>query len=141
MGRTLILYDSYAFNAVLNACSHTRLPEERLEAFTIACSTLILQREWAKPDHTTYGIFLQVCARLLPKDETRQWSVVETVFNSCIQEGQCGELVLKNLKEAAGMERFEALVGRFLTDDHLDIPAQWRRNVAGDSTSALKFRL
>ena len=33
------------------------------------------------PDHTTYGIFLQGCTQLLPKDERRKWSVVETVFN------------------------------------------------------------
>ncbi|KAL7542995.1 hypothetical protein ACHAXR_012279, partial [Thalassiosira sp. AJA248-18] len=60
---------TYAFNAVLNACAHTRNPEERLEAFTILCSTLILQSDWARPDHTTYGTFLQACARLLPRDE------------------------------------------------------------------------
>jgi len=34
--------NTYAFNAVLNACAHTRYPEEKVEAFTILCSTLIL---------------------------------------------------------------------------------------------------
>eukprot|EP00578_Thalassiosira_sp_NH16_P014404 CAMPEP_0181114562 /NCGR_PEP_ID=MMETSP1071-20121207/20961_1 /TAXON_ID=35127 /ORGANISM="Thalassiosira sp., Strain NH16" /LENGTH=999 /DNA_ID=CAMNT_0023198703 /DNA_START=126 /DNA_END=3126 /DNA_ORIENTATION=- len=121
---------TYAFNAVLNACAHTRHPDERLEAFTILCSTLILLKDWAKPDHTTYGTFLQACARLLPRDEARKWRVVEAVFDSCTKEGQCGDLVLKELKGVASPELYEALVGRFLTEDGLDIPLQWRRNVA-----------
>ena len=128
--------NTYAFNAVLNACAHTRYPEEKVEAFTILCSTLILQRKWAKPDHTTYGVFLQGCSRLLPKNETRKWRVVETVFNSCTKEGQCGSLVLSTLKQQP--ELYEALVGRFLTDDGLEIPLQWRRNIASrkDSTAS-----
>jgi len=126
--------NTYAFNAVLNACAHTRYPEEKVEAFTILCSTLILQRKWAKPDHTTYGIFLQGCSRLLPKNETRKWRVVETVFNSCTKEGQCGSLVLSTLKQQP--ELYEALVGRFLTDDGLEIPLQWRRNISSRKDSA-----
>ena len=120
---------TYAFNAVLNACAHTRNDEEKLEAFTILCSTLILQKKWTVPDHTTYGIFLQGCTRLLPKDERRKWSVVETVFNSCVKEGQCGDLVLDSLKTQP--ELYELLVVKFLTDDNFDIPLKWRRNVAG----------
>eukprot|EP00571_Detonula_confervacea_P016795 CAMPEP_0172297232 /NCGR_PEP_ID=MMETSP1058-20130122/335_1 /TAXON_ID=83371 /ORGANISM="Detonula confervacea, Strain CCMP 353" /LENGTH=912 /DNA_ID=CAMNT_0013006357 /DNA_START=96 /DNA_END=2834 /DNA_ORIENTATION=+ len=120
---------TYAFNAVLNACAHTRLPEEHLEGFSILCSTLILLREWTKPDHTTYGRFLQACARLLPRDETRKWRVVETVFNSCVKEGQCGELVLRNLKNAASPELYYDLVGDG------EIPSHWRRNVAGRKDS------
>ena len=85
----------------------------------------------ATPDDTTYGTFLQACVRLLPQDESRKWLVVETVFNSCVKEGQCGELVLKNLKGVATPELYDVLVGRFLTDDGLDVPLQWRRNVAG----------
>ena len=127
-GNNLAKPNTYAFNAVLNACAHTRYSEEKVEAFTILCSTLILQRKWAKPDHTTYGIFLQGCSRLLPKNETRKWRVVETVFNSCTKEGQCGSLVLSTLKQQP--ELYEALVGRFLTDDGLEIPLQWRRNIA-----------
>eukprot|EP00579_Thalassiosira_antarctica_P017121 CAMPEP_0201946168 /NCGR_PEP_ID=MMETSP0903-20130614/54282_1 /ASSEMBLY_ACC=CAM_ASM_000552 /TAXON_ID=420261 /ORGANISM="Thalassiosira antarctica, Strain CCMP982" /LENGTH=874 /DNA_ID=CAMNT_0048489261 /DNA_START=64 /DNA_END=2686 /DNA_ORIENTATION=- len=110
---------TFAFNAVLNACAHTRFPEERLEAFTILCSTLILQRDWAKPDHTTYGTFFQACSRLLPTDETRKWRVVEAVFNSCVKEGQCGQMVVRNLKNVASPELYDAMVGRFLTDDGL----------------------
>ena len=118
----------------MNACSHTRYPDERLEAFTILCSTLILQRKWAKPDHTTYGTFLQGCARLLPRDEARKWTVVETVFNSCVKEGQCGELVLSSLAQQP--ELYEALVGRFLTDEGLIVPSQWQRNVVGKKDRA-----
>mmetsp|Transcript_16323 Transcript_16323/g.34510 ORF Transcript_16323/g.34510 Transcript_16323/m.34510 type:complete len:896 (-) Transcript_16323:21-2708(-) len=121
---------TFAFNAVLNSCAHTRHSEERLEGFTILCSTLILLKEWARPDHTTYGTFLQGCSRLLPTDEARKWRVVETVFNKCVVEGLCGQTVVKNLKDVASPELYDALVGRYRTDDGLDIPLDWRRNVA-----------
>ena len=76
-------------------------------------------------------LFLQACARLLPRHEARKWRVVEAVFGSCVNEGQCGANVLRNLQGIASPELYEALVGRFLTDDGLDIPMRWKRNVAG----------
>lgn len=123
--------NSYAFNAVLNAACHTRFPDERLEGFTILCSTLILQKDWAKPDHTTYATFLQGCDRLLPSDELRKFRVLETVMNACVKDGQASELVLKNLKGVASDEMYESLVGRFLSDDGVSTPLQWRKNVDG----------
>ena len=57
--------------------------------------------------------------------------MVEAVFNSCVKEGQCGQMVVRNLKNVASPELYDAMVGRFLTDDGLDVPLQWRRNVAG----------
>ncbi|KAL7520847.1 hypothetical protein ACHAWX_005551 [Stephanocyclus meneghinianus] len=70
----------YAFNGVLTACSHTYLREEKVQAFTILVSTLILIREWTKPDDTTYGVLLKGCDRLLPKDENRKKQVLNLVF-------------------------------------------------------------
>lgn len=55
--------------------------------------------------------------------------MVETVFNACVSEGQCGELVLRNLKSTASPELYMAMVGKFLGADGLDIPLQWSRNV------------
>jgi pentatricopeptide repeat protein len=70
----------YAFNAVLTACAHTYPREEKVQAFTILVSTLIMIREWTKPDNTTYGVLLKGCERLLPKDETRKKQVLDLVF-------------------------------------------------------------
>jgi|EP01082_Thalassiosira_pseudonana_P008879 hypothetical protein len=70
----------FAFNSVLNACAHTYVREEKVEAFTILVSTLLMIRQWSKPDDTTYGVLLKACNRLLPKDEDRKRQVCDLVL-------------------------------------------------------------
>lgn len=120
-----------AFNGVLNACAHTRSPYEKVEAFTILVSTLLMSQNYTTPDHVTYGTFLKACSRLLPKDEAaRKWRVVEAVFQSCCREGLVDDSVLRQLKHTAPPDLYIAMVGKFLNiDGSLDIPHEWRRNV------------
>lgn len=90
----------YAFNGVLSASAHThhtRLPEERLEAFTILVSTFLLLREWSEPNDSTYILFFQACGRLLPKGHRLYEQVVETVVYSCIRDNQMSENVMRAL--------------------------------------------
>ena len=90
----------YAFNGVLSASAHThhtRLPEERLEAFTILVSTFLLLREWTEPNDSTYILFFQACERLLPKGHRLYEQVIETVVYSCVRDGQMSANVIRAL--------------------------------------------
>ena len=72
--------DLMAFNGVLNACAYTSLPDEKVEAFSILVSTLLLKQKYAQPHHSSYYTFLKACYKLLPKDESRKKRVIEAVF-------------------------------------------------------------
>ena len=90
----------YAFNGVLSASAHThhtRLPEERLEAFTILVSTFLLLREWVEPNDSTYILFFQACDRLLPKGHRLYEQVIETVVYSCVRDGKMSANVISAL--------------------------------------------
>ncbi|KAL7498613.1 hypothetical protein ACHAWT_007787 [Skeletonema menzelii] len=91
----------YAFNGVLSASAHThhtRLPEERLEAFTILVSTFLLLREWTEPNDSTYILFFQACEKLLPKGHRLYEQVIETVVYSCVRDGQMSANVIRALR-------------------------------------------
>jgi hypothetical protein len=70
----------YTFNGVLTACALTYQREEKVQAFTILVSTLIMIREWTKPNDQTYKVLLTACERLLPADEARKKQVLDLVF-------------------------------------------------------------
>lgn len=71
---------THAFNGVLTACAHTYIDEEKVQAFSILINTLILIRQWAKPDDTTYRMLLKACERLLPSDEAKKAQVISLVL-------------------------------------------------------------
>ena len=79
----------YTFNGVLTACAHTYIREEKVQAFTILVSTLIMIRQWTKPDDTTYRVLLKACERLLPVDKARKKQVLGLVFREL--EFQCDD--------------------------------------------------
>lgn len=70
----------YAFNGGLNACATTGPADERIQAFTILVSCLIMIREWTKPDDATYKVLVKACERLLPAEEARRKQVIDLVF-------------------------------------------------------------
>eukprot|EP00956_Cyclotella_meneghiniana_P026184 scaffold55952_cov74-Cyclotella_meneghiniana.AAC.3 len=93
---------THAFNGVLAACAHTYVDEEKVQAFTILINTLIMIREWAKPDDTTYRMLLKACERLLPSDEAKKAQVVS--------------LVLRELKYQCNDPNFHAsMIDKFMT--------------------------
>ena len=93
---------THAFDGVLAACAHTYVDEEKVQAFTILINTLIMIREWAKPDDTTYRMLLKACERLLPSDEAKKAQVVS--------------LVLRELKYQCNDTNFHAsMIDKFMT--------------------------
>jgi hypothetical protein len=115
------------YNAVLNACEFSvGETSEMEEAFRVACETLeeIRSRDYLTPDDITYGTFLGVIAKLMPKSETRN-EFVELVFKRCCADGQLGPVTLKKLSDAASVSSIKRLLG----GNEENVPAKWTRNL------------
>lgn len=151
----------FSYNAVLNACAYTYGDDqEKDETFRTACHVFDELRNlknmdennedsgpegnYFRANHVTYGTFLQVCARLMPKGESMsRRTIVEAIFRKCCQDGQVGAYALDQLWEAAPRDLYWALleeggVGdkvrrRTWGDEEMvtvaDLPAKWTRNV------------
>ena len=121
----------YSFNACLNACAHTFNRKDKVDAFRVVVSTLLLLQEYTKPDHTTYGTLLKAWSILIPKDDERRSRIVSSVFRQCCLEGQVGTMVLNQLRFAASPELYKTLIGKTMQEEVnlKSIPSQWSRNV------------
>lgn len=121
----------FTFNAVLNACAYTFNQNEKVDAFMVIVSTLVLLQEFTKPDHTTYGTLLKAWCNLIPKDDERRARIVRSVFRQCCKEGQVGNMVMQQLKYAATPELYRALTGKDVTQDIKisNLPTNWSKNV------------
>jgi len=121
----------FTFNAVLNACAFTFDQKEKVDAFIVAVSTLVIIPKFAKPDHTTYGTLLKAWCNLIPKDDDRRTRAVNSVFRQCCRDGQVGSMVLQQLKYAASPELYRTLIGKDITVEVniSNFPPQWSRNV------------
>lgn len=121
----------FPFNACLNACAYTFDQKEKVDAFLVAVSTLVLLQEYTKPDHTTYGTLLKAWCNLIPKDDERRQRVVKSVFTQCCKEGQVGTMVMQQLKYAASPDLYRELVGMDVKDDvkMASLPSHWSQNV------------
>jgi hypothetical protein len=121
----------FTFNAVLNSCAYTFNPKEKMDAFTVIVSTLVLLQEFTKPDHTTYGTLLKAWCNLIPKDDERRTRIVSTVFRQCCNDGQVGNMVMHQMKYAASAELYRSLIGKEITQEVQisNLPSKWSRNV------------
>jgi hypothetical protein len=121
----------FTFNACLNSCAFTFEQKEKVNAFCVAVSTLVLLQEYTKPDHTTYGTLLKSWCNLIPKDDERRPRAVKSVFLQCKKDGMVGPMVMQQLKYAASPDLYSTLVGRDITEDFeiSSLPFQWSRNV------------
>ena len=121
----------FTFNACLNACAYTFDQKEKVDAFRVAVSTLVLLQEYTKPDHKTYGTLLKAWCNLIPKDDERRDRVVNSVFRQCCKDGQVGLMVMQQLQFAASPELYRTLVGSDITAEVKisSLPLQWCRNV------------
>ena len=116
------------YNALLNACEFTRGDEPDMEhAFAVACETLdeVRSSDYLAPDDITYGTFLGVISKLMPKSDTRN-QLVELVFKRCCIDGQVGPVVLKKLKDAASVSLCKKLLGDVKEEN---LPPKWTCNV------------
>jgi len=121
----------YAFNACLNACAYTHNQKEKVDAFRVAVSTLVLLQKYCKPDHTTYGTLIRAWSNLFPKDDERRDNIIDSVFKQCCKEGQLGLMVLQQLKFAASPELYRSLLGKEITDEVnlTELPPEWSKHV------------
>jgi len=121
----------YTFNACLNACAYTFDQAEKVDAFIVAVSTLVLLQEYTKPDSVTYGTLLKAWCNLIPNEDERRHRIVNSVFLQCCKDGQVGSMVMQQLQYAATPELYRTLVGKDVNDDVnlSSLPWQWTRNV------------
>lgn len=121
----------FAFNACLNSCAFTFEQREKVNAFSVAVSTLVLLQEYTKPDHTTYGTLLKAWCNLIPKDDERRTRAVKSVFLQCCKDGMVGPMVMQQLKYAASPELYHLLVGKDISSEvrMSSLPQAWSRNV------------
>jgi hypothetical protein len=123
---------THSYNAVLNACAFVRGAEKtRLEAFEIAMKTYDMLKEKGMPDHTTYGTLLRICATLVPAADTKREALVSEIFEKACETGNCGRLVITQLRFASTQDQFVRLTGRESHDqiNFKDFPKSWNRNV------------
>lgn len=130
-GNSMVKPTVFTFNAVLNACAYTFNPNEKVDAFMVIVSTLVLLQEFTKPDHTTYGTLLKAWCNLIPKDDDRRSRIVSSVFRQCCKDGQVGNMVIQQLKFAASPELYRSLIGRDITQEIKlsNLPTKWSRNL------------
>jgi hypothetical protein len=121
----------YAFNACLNACAYTHNQKEKVDAFRVAVSTLVLLQKYCKPDHTTYGTLIRAWSNLFPKDDERRDKIIDSVFQQSCKEGQMGQMVLQQLKFAASPDLYRSLLGKDIADEVClaELHPEWSKNV------------
>jgi pentatricopeptide repeat protein len=126
-GRDALRPTVVTFNALLNACEYTNSTDlkEKEEAFTVACLTFDEVRQELKPTHTTYGTFLGLVSKLMPKSDARS-DIAELVFRRCCKDGQVSQYVLRKLKATVSLSLYRQML-RGRTEDNL--PRSWTANV------------
>ena len=128
--------NEFSYTSVLNSCAFAVEVDARgrSRALDTAIFTLkeLKNSHYGDPNHITYGTYFKACANLLSIDDERRRVCVEPVFLQCIRDGQCGEIVLTHLRDAAPTDLYEKLLGEFIVSDAIsvqDIPLEWRCNV------------
>jgi len=152
----------FIYTSVLNtACypcikgNEEEVQEAKKEAFEVALSVYeeILESEHVRPNHVTYGAFLNACHRLLAKKDERRNTIIKKTFRQAILHGQVGTVVLQKLLLAAGQSEFKRLVfcevqierkGNIVVPESNNInmealgkqlPYEWSKNVKGEKRS------
>ncbi|CAB9517792.1 Pentatricopeptide repeat-containing protein [Seminavis robusta] len=115
------------YNAVLNACEYTNSTDvkEQEEAFAVGCVTFDEVRQEFRPTHTTYGSFLGVVSKLMPKSDARN-EIAELVFKRCCKDGQVSAYVLRKLKATVSLSQYRQML-RGKSEERL--PRSWTANV------------
>ena len=119
---------NFSYNAALNACAEcVHIENAPLgDAFKTALEIFTeLRKSKVKADHVTYGNMLR-CSRLLPEGEKRD-KFVSATFRLCCDQGFMNDFVLRDLRESAGPDLLEELLGRNPDVDMYALPREWSR--------------
>ena len=153
----------YTYTSVINTACYpciqgadkSEVEEMKSKAFVVALKTMeeMLESENVRPNHVTYGAFLNACHRLLSELDDRRMSVVERVFLHAKEDGQVGRVVLQKLwLVIASREKFVRLLSpeednedypfimMIMEDENFDMEAiyqgyllpEWKCNVKGE---------
>ena len=127
------------YTSVLNSCAFTFVENDlsKRKALDVAIFTLeeLQESHYGSPNHITYGMFLKACANLMSTDDERWQRIVEPVILQCRRDGCVGELVLKQLQNAAPEQLYQNLLDDVVDRDKMtlikfsDLPEEWRCNV------------
>ena len=159
------------YTAVLNACARPVDDDEKQESYDIAVltmeeilllskassaegsrrrrqrgSTVQNQKELVSPNFLTFAAFLGVCSYTLLPSSQRD-DIVERTFQQCCEYGQCGQIVLEKLKQAASPTLYQKLLGEYLQPSDGEenyyhastgvlntqaLPRAWTRHIRGE---------
>lgn len=127
------------YTAVLNSCAFAAGdPSIRRKALDTAIFTLeeLQKSRYGQPNQITYGTFIKACANLLPDDDEFRRNVIKRAFLQCCQDGQVGDMVLRQIRRAAPADLMEELLSDILEQTSRgtvisvnDLPLEWRCNV------------
>ena len=127
------------YTSVLNSCAFTFVENDlsKRKALDVAIFTLeeLQESHYGSPNHITYGMFLKACSNLMSTDDERWQRIVEPVLLQCRRDGCVGELVLKQLQNAAPEHLYHNLLDDVVDRDKMavikfsDLPEEWRCNV------------
>ena len=126
------------YTSVINACACPALESEKEESFLIAERALNElnqnQRQYGFPNFLTYAAFLRVCATTLEPGAARD-ETVRSMFTTCCDAGQVGDVVLRNLKLAASNHLYQELIGNYQQGNKSwRLPQSWTRRLQGDAS-------
>ena len=95
------------------------------------------------PDYVTYGMFLKVCGRFMPRNTDHEQGhinsiskrdrIVENLFRKCSDEGMVDTFVMTEFKKVASVEVIKKMLGSLDAENDktlsdLGIPYEWSRN-------------
>ena len=123
-----------AYNALLNSCSFPigNDAHERFHVARVALDTLeeLRNSNYGNPDDITYATVLKTLGRCIPRGSILN-EMVEKEFESCCQDGQVNDFVLRELDHASPEVYIKHFGNEDLSDDVMKkIPREWRRNVS-----------
>ena len=131
------------YTSVLNSCAFPAASDQRTRRKALDTAIFTLQElqssRYGQPNQITYGTFMKACANLLSgeKDDDLKRDVLEKTFQQCVRDGQVGEMVLAQLRNAAPKDLYNELLagaailksGESTRVTVNDLPLEWRCNV------------
>lgn len=129
--------NAFTYTSVLNSCAFSFDGDQRARRKALATAIFTLKElqesHYGSPNHVTYGTFLKACANLIPIDDEMRRTIIEPVFLQCCRDGQVGDLVLRQLRDAAPEDLYHKLLGSVKKSRSnikiQDLPVEWRCNV------------
>jgi hypothetical protein len=131
------------YTSVLNSCAFPAASDQRTRRKALDTAIFTLQElqssRYGQPNQITYGTFMKACANLLSgeQDDDLKRGVLEKAFQQCVRDGQVGEMVLAQLRNAAPKDLYNELLagaailksGESTRVTVNDLPLEWSCNV------------